>query len=473
MKEISSSWVVVGASFVAMGGVLPVFVTGGLSVQLRSSLSFGEAQLGVAVAAFFCTAAIFSVALGGLVEKMGARKSLLISALLSSCVLLVMALVVHSWEELVLALIIGGVANGMAQPSANLYLAKGVPRNRQGLAFGLKQGAMPMATLIGGASVPLVALTIGWRWAFGLAVLLPLLGGASVLASRRGTIYSRVRSVSTRSARWISTRRAQSLSFSKSSTESASSVHEPWRVVRTEQMEDTSLKISKGLDDRSSLHRTNDKERGVDSGLDEQLESYERALPNRSSRFPYGVFAALAIGAALGVSASNCLGAYTVSTAVESGFSPGIAGAVAAGGSGVCVASRLLVGIRADQRSSRHLVVVATMLALGAVGFLGLATTVPWLVVLGEILAFGLGWGWNGLFNYSVVRLYPAAPGKATGVTQTGVYAGAALGPLGFGFLLEHTSYSLAWSVTAGVAIIGATAMLIARRLAMRSSLGR
>ena len=421
MRGVSSSWVVIGASFVAMGGVLPVFVTGGLSVQLRSSLSFGEAQLGIAVAAFFCTAAIFSVALGGLVERMGARKSLLISSLVSSCVLLAMAIAVHSWGDLVLALIIGGVANGLAQPSANLYLAKGVSRDRQGFAFGLKQSAMPMATLIGGASVPLIALTIGWRWAFGLAVLLPLLGGASVLLKEGERVIYR---------------------------------HE-------------------GSVSPLLPQRRDDETAGANNGPKEQSLSYERAILDHSSRFPYGAFIALAVGAALGVSASNCLGAYTVSTVVSSGLSPVVAGAVAAGGAGVCVAARLVVGVRADRRNSKHLVVVATMLALGAVGFLGLATTVPELVIIGEALAFGLGWGWNGLFNYSVVRLYPAAPGKATGVTQTGVYTGAALGPLGFGLLLEHSSYSLAWSVAAGEALIGAAAMLIARRLAMRSSLGR
>lgn len=38
---------------VATAGVLPVFLTGGLAVQMRGELGFGAAALGLAVAAFF------------------------------------------------------------------------------------------------------------------------------------------------------------------------------------------------------------------------------------------------------------------------------------------------------------------------------------------------------------------------------------------------------------------------------------
>jgi cyanate permease len=54
-----------------------------------------------------------------------------------------------------------------------------VPKHRQGLSFGVKQSAIPIATLLAGAAIPTVALTVGWRWAFvviaGLGLLaLPL-----------------------------------------------------------------------------------------------------------------------------------------------------------------------------------------------------------------------------------------------------------------------------------------------------------
>jgi MFS family permease len=37
---------------------------------------------------------------------------------------------------------------------------------RRGLAFGVKQAAVPFTSVLGGLAVPALGLTIGWRWAF-------------------------------------------------------------------------------------------------------------------------------------------------------------------------------------------------------------------------------------------------------------------------------------------------------------------
>ena len=55
--------------------------------------------------------------------------------------------------------------------------------------------------------------------------------------------------------------------------------------------------------------------------------------------------------------------------------------------------------------------------------------------VLGALVAFTLGWGWPGLFNLAVVDSNRETPGSASGVSQTGIYAGAAFGPAAFGAL--------------------------------------
>ncbi len=75
---------------------------------------------------------------------------------------------------LVAYLAMAGIANGISQPAVNLLLARGIPRARQGLAFGVKQGAVPAASSLGGIAVPILGLTVGWQWAFALAVALPV-----------------------------------------------------------------------------------------------------------------------------------------------------------------------------------------------------------------------------------------------------------------------------------------------------------
>ena len=66
-------------------------------------------------------------------------------------------------------------------------------------------------------------------------------------------------------------------------------------------------------------------------------------------------------------------------------------------------------------------------------------------LVAGVVLGFGLGWAWPGLMNFAVVRLHPQAPAAATSITQTGVYAGGCLGPLGLGAVAAHVGYPTMW----------------------------
>jgi MFS family permease len=81
---------------------------------------------------------------------------------------------------LLVFLAFGGVANALAQPAANLFIARTVPAERLGMAFAVKQSGIPAATLLGGLAVPTIALTVGWRWAFVAGALLPIIGGLTI-----------------------------------------------------------------------------------------------------------------------------------------------------------------------------------------------------------------------------------------------------------------------------------------------------
>jgi MFS family permease len=151
---------------VATATVLPAFLTGGLAVQVRGELGFGEAALGLAVAVFFVTSSLLSAPMGQVVERIGAHRAMRLAAAGSAASLLGVALLASSWAWLVACLLVGGLANAVSHPAANLSLAREVPAGRQGLSFGIKQSAIPTATLLAGLAVPGIALTFGWRWAF-------------------------------------------------------------------------------------------------------------------------------------------------------------------------------------------------------------------------------------------------------------------------------------------------------------------
>ena len=179
----------------------------------------------------------------------------------------------------------------------------------------------------------------------------------------------------------------------------------------------------------------------------------------------------LAVAAALAAAAVGSLGSFLVSSAVDSGIDPGHAGFLAAFGSATGILMLVVLGVRADRRGGDDLVVVIGVLAVGASGFLLVATQEMVPVMIGALVAY-LGWGWNGLFNLAVVRSNPAAPGAATGITQTGVFVGAVGGPLLFGFVVDRWSYATAWLVSAALSLVAA-AFVFAGRCLLRADQDR
>jgi predicted MFS family arabinose efflux permease len=158
------------AAGVTVGGSLPAFLTGGLSVQIRADLGFSTALLGVAIAGYFAVSAAASAYMGHSVQRIGLGRSIRLAAGGSAAALLVAA-AAPNYAMLFVALSLAGVANALAQPAANGVLIRDVPLGWRGLSFGIKQSAIPVATLVSGLAVPAVALTIGWRWAYVFAAL--------------------------------------------------------------------------------------------------------------------------------------------------------------------------------------------------------------------------------------------------------------------------------------------------------------
>jgi cyanate permease len=152
-----------------------------------------------------------------------------------------------------------------------------------------------------------------------------------------------------------------------------------------------------------------------------------------------------------------------VASAVDTGISEGAAGVGLALGSAASFAARIALGMRADRRADYGFTVIVALLAGGSIGFALLATGAQAPFMIGAFVAFTLGWGWPGLFNLAVVEKYRATPAAATGVTQAGIYVGAASGPAVFGLVSSATGYSAAWAGTAGVLLVAATVIWIAQ----------
>lgn len=162
------------AALVMIVGSLPVFLVGTLAVKLREFLQFDSAHLGVAVACYYLGAAVASVPFARVTDRIGAIRMMHTIAVVQALLLMTMAICMRSWGGLVLLLALSGMMSSGATLSTNQFLARRLQLNSQGIALGVKQAAVPFATLLGGLALPGVALTIGWRWSFIFAALVAL-----------------------------------------------------------------------------------------------------------------------------------------------------------------------------------------------------------------------------------------------------------------------------------------------------------
>jgi len=165
--------------------VLPVFLLGALSVQMTRALDFKETGVGLAVAVFFAGAAVGSLVSGHVAERTGISSVMRLGTLGSACCLAAIAIAARSLLVLMLILAFAGLADGLIQPAVNAFLSGRVAAGRQGFAFGVKQSAVPLSTLLGGLAVPAIALTVGWRWAFAASAVLALAAVAALPSRRR------------------------------------------------------------------------------------------------------------------------------------------------------------------------------------------------------------------------------------------------------------------------------------------------
>lgn len=380
---------VVAAISTTVMTVLPVFLVAGVSVQMSADVGLTISRLGVVIAAYWSASALFSPVAGALAPRLGERRSMMLATLLGSGALAGIALAPDVWWWLIVWLGVAGFGNALGHPPSNALIAQQVGRRRRALAYGVKQAAIPLSTLLAGLAVPTLALTVGWRWTFALAaacglLVLPLLRAVVPAAPRRRRARTRERS----------------------------------------------------------------------------------ALPRRL--VPFLVLVSLASG--LGSAQANVVGAFTVSAGVDLGVAPGVAGLILGIGSVAGAVARPLVGWLADRGVGGTLATVSLMLGIGAVGIAGIAAGSPVAFVIGCVLAFGFGWGWSGLIHYVVSHTTHPHSARATGVVQSGAYAGSALGPFVFGFAFDILGTSVGWIVAAAVAAVAALAALLAHACRPRTT---
>lgn len=365
----------------AVAGTLPVFLVGALAVQIRSDLDFGPSLQGALASIFYGTVAIAALPLGAVADRIGWWRSIRLTAATIAATMVGIALFARGWAVLAGLLVVGAAAHSLGMPSGNIAIVRGVSVARRGFAFGIRQAAIPLSMLLGGLSVPMIAVRFGWRPVFVLATVVPL----AVALALRG------------------------------------------------------------------------------------LRSTPSAGPPTSAdgaRPPLTVPLVLLLGlSTMGAFIVNTSSAFLVVSAVSTGIEEGAAGYLLMFGSAIALVVRVGAGMFVDRPGTQGYGVIASLLLIGAVGFLLLASGSMPAIVAGTALAFGAGTGWPGLMHYVITAEHPQHAGGVSGLILASGNIGGFAGPLLFGIVAEHVGYSVGWTMLAGAALVAVVCVLSGGRL--------
>ncbi|WP_030144549.1 MFS transporter [Glycomyces sp. NRRL B-16210] len=377
-----TSTTVVTAMSVQVAAVLPLFLFGGLAVQIAGELHMSVGAIGLISGLYFTVSALTTVPSGKLVDRFGALITARIAIALSAGGMLGIALFARHPAVLTAMLVLCAPANGLGQLASNIVLTEWAPLRGRGLLFGAKQASVPLCIMLGGLSVPAVALTLGWRWAFVFGAALVTL--ALLPLSRLGRPAVRVKNAAPKS-------------------------FEPQLLL-------------------------------------------------------------FAVATCLGAMAATPIGSFLTTFAVDVGASERYAGLNLTIGGITGVIARTGFGAVGDRKSGNAFTVITFMLVGGAAGVATFLFELPWLLPLGTVAAYALGWAWPGLMNHAVTRAYPDTPALATSVTQTGIFVGGAIGPVGFGLIVHHFGWGPGWIAAASAMLASALFIAVGGAVSRRAA---
>lgn len=433
--------VAVAMAVTAVTNLSPL-LSSGLAVQIQGDLDFDDAALGLTVGAFYLAGALGSVLSGRIVERVGPRAALRFTALATAGVLLATGAAAGSWAVLTGLVGLAGLANALAQPATNLYIARGVRPGRQGLAIGVQKSGIPAAALLGGLAVPTLGLTVGWSWAFVIGALLALAASAYVP------------SVPPKPERSAEAGAAEAADGPPAGAASGQAADGP---------------PADGLADGPSAAEAEDGPSADGPSADgspdgsRTAESQANAASARPD-VPTRLLAALATATGLAAAGSGSLSGFFVVSSVGTGVDEGTAGFLLGAGSLVGIAVRLILGAMADRGAIGAWNTLTVMFLVAAASFGGLATGSEFVLIAVLPFAFATAFAWPSLYHLAVVRANPSAPGAATGITMTGSYTGAVGGPLVFGLVADFASYGWAWGVAVVFMAAAAAVMTVVGR---------
>ena len=151
--------------------VLPIFLVAGFAPQIRNDLELTGSELGLSITVAFMAGAFAAVPIGRVTDRLGSGRAVSVGAGFSIAALVGLGVFTEGLVALIMFLALAGLAIAFVDTGFALLISVVIPKSRRGLAFGVKEAAIPAASLGVALSIPILASNLGWRWSTSIGVL--------------------------------------------------------------------------------------------------------------------------------------------------------------------------------------------------------------------------------------------------------------------------------------------------------------
>jgi len=188
----SYRWVILGVLWITY---IVVFMNrlsvGPLAPFLKEDLGLTSAQIGMVMSAASFGFMLTLFPIGWVVYRIGARFPLGIGELCIG-ISMIALFFVPSYMWLLILMIVAGMGAGCLLPSTTQGVIIWFPRKERATVMGFKQTAVNLGGIISAVTLPIVALTLGWRYGFlFLGIIAIVIGIIALILYKEPPLISR------------------------------------------------------------------------------------------------------------------------------------------------------------------------------------------------------------------------------------------------------------------------------------------
>ena len=138
---------------------------------IRADLGLTLTEAGSVLSVYYIGPIMMSLFAGVLADRWGTARTLVLGQVIIAAGLLVVS-ATRSYAAFVTFIALAGVGYGTLNPASTTAAMSWFPPRQRATVVGLKQVGLPFGGMLGAASLPAVALAVGWRRAVIVAALL-------------------------------------------------------------------------------------------------------------------------------------------------------------------------------------------------------------------------------------------------------------------------------------------------------------